>query len=219
MKSPLPPSPAFAADDVDLKLVHPSLGALLAWRYAQLLTVLPRRATGARGVVGLAAWCAIERVLECLRARTSTQQTPFAVAEAAGWERLARALHEEAPTGGLGAAPETVFGSLDALTVSQIFVFFSLCLHWLMSLGLRLRVGSGLGVQRCVVLVAPCPRCRLPLPPPAGQGPSWAGRGSGPDVPTRAALPAVAVTCRWKFQQNDPTRARTADLLRVRQAL
>ena len=38
-------------------------------------------------------------------------------AEAAGWERLARALHEEAPTGGLGAAPETVFGSLDALTV------------------------------------------------------------------------------------------------------
>ncbi|PRW44846.1 NEDD8-activating enzyme E1 catalytic subunit isoform B [Chlorella sorokiniana] len=73
-------SPA-GAEDVDLKLVHPSLGALLAWRYAQLLNALPRRAT-----------------------------------EAAGWERLARALHEEAPTGGLGSAPETVFGSLDALT-------------------------------------------------------------------------------------------------------
>ena len=68
MKSLLPPSPAFAADDVDLKLVHPSLGALLAWRYAQLLTVLPRRATGAFGVVGLAAWSEIERVPKCLRA-------------------------------------------------------------------------------------------------------------------------------------------------------
>ena len=38
-------------------------------------------------------------------------------ADAAAWEKLARALHEEAPTGGLGSAPETAFGTLDALTV------------------------------------------------------------------------------------------------------
>ncbi len=38
-------------------------------------------------------------------------------AEAAAWEKLARALHEEAPIGGLGSAPETVFGTLDVLTV------------------------------------------------------------------------------------------------------
>ena len=34
-----------------MKLVHPSLGALLAWRYAQLLTALPRRGTGGRAQV------------------------------------------------------------------------------------------------------------------------------------------------------------------------
>ena len=186
MKSPLPPSPAFAADDVDLKLVHPSLGALLAWRYAQLLTVLPRRATGARGVVGLAAWCAIERVLECLRARTSTQQTPFAVAEAAGWERLARALHEEAPTGGLGAAPETVFGSLDALTVSQIFVF-SLFMPPLVDVfGVAFVCWERPRRPAvCVVLVAPCPRC--PCHPLQGKG--QAGRGVVVDLMCRRVLP------------------------------
>ncbi|KAL4423065.1 hypothetical protein ABPG77_005870 [Micractinium sp. CCAP 211/92] len=68
-------------DEVDIKAVHPSVGALLAWRYAQLLTAMPQRTT-----------------------------------EAAAWEKLARALHEEAPIGGLGAAPETAFGTLDALT-------------------------------------------------------------------------------------------------------
>lgn len=69
------------ADAVELKVVHPSVGTLLAWRYCQLLTALPRRTT-----------------------------------EAANWEKLARALHEEAPIGGLGSAPETTFGTLDALS-------------------------------------------------------------------------------------------------------
>lgn len=32
-----------------LALVHPSVGALLAWRHCQLLTALPRRGTGAGG--------------------------------------------------------------------------------------------------------------------------------------------------------------------------
>lgn len=70
-----------SADAIELAMVHPSMGALLAWRYCQLLTAMPRRGT-----------------------------------EAAAWEKLARALHEEAPIGGLGSAPETVFGTLDALT-------------------------------------------------------------------------------------------------------
>ncbi|PSC73470.1 Kinesin light chain [Micractinium conductrix] len=70
-----------SADDVELKAVHPSVGSLLAWRYCQLLTALPKRST-----------------------------------DAASWERLARVLFEEAPIGGLGAAPETAFGTLDALT-------------------------------------------------------------------------------------------------------
>lgn len=49
---PLPlPLPSHAAEDVDLKLVHPSVGSLLAWRYCQLLTALPRRATGGWGGV------------------------------------------------------------------------------------------------------------------------------------------------------------------------
>lgn len=68
-------------DEIDIKVVHPSAGSMLAWRYAQLLSALPRRDT-----------------------------------EAAAWEKLARALHEEAPIGGLGAAPETAFGTLDGLT-------------------------------------------------------------------------------------------------------
>lgn len=51
-------------------------------------------------------------------------------AEAAAWEKLARALHEEAPIGGLGAAPETAFGTLDALTVRSLQqLFCSSCRH------------------------------------------------------------------------------------------
>ena len=40
------------ADDVELKAVHPSVGSLLAWRYCQLLTALPKRSTGGRRGVG-----------------------------------------------------------------------------------------------------------------------------------------------------------------------
>lgn len=35
------------ADEVELTAMHPSVGALLAWRYAQLLTALPNRGTEA----------------------------------------------------------------------------------------------------------------------------------------------------------------------------
>ena len=44
-----PPAPVCCADAVDLHEIHPSLGALLAWRYCQLLTALPRRGTEAAG--------------------------------------------------------------------------------------------------------------------------------------------------------------------------
>lgn len=56
-----------AAEDVDLKLVHPSMGALLAWRYAQLLTVLPRRATGALVCLNLFAGGATAANVRCCR--------------------------------------------------------------------------------------------------------------------------------------------------------
>lgn len=39
-----------------LALVHPSVGALLAWRHCQLLTALPRRSTGAGGGLGAGRW-------------------------------------------------------------------------------------------------------------------------------------------------------------------
>ncbi|KAI3426166.1 hypothetical protein D9Q98_008543 [Chlorella vulgaris] len=68
-------------DEVELQAVHTSVGALLAWRYCQLLTAMPRRTT-----------------------------------EAASWEKLGRALHEDAPIGGLGDSPEAVLGTLNALT-------------------------------------------------------------------------------------------------------
>ncbi|KAL4857793.1 hypothetical protein ACK3TF_002209 [Chlorella vulgaris] len=70
-------------DAVELQAVHTSVGALLAWRYCQLLTAMPRRTTGK---------------------------------EAASWEKLGRALHEDAPIGGLGDTPEAVLGTLNALT-------------------------------------------------------------------------------------------------------
>ena len=38
--------PCCPAEDVELKAVHPSVGALLAWRHCQLLTAMPRRSTG-----------------------------------------------------------------------------------------------------------------------------------------------------------------------------
>ena len=34
-------------EDAQLRAVHPSVGALLAWRFAQLLTALPQRGTEA----------------------------------------------------------------------------------------------------------------------------------------------------------------------------
>ena len=131
--------------------MHPSVGALLSWRYCQLLTALPRRTTGERGMGtwGLAGACWIVLGVEpgkcgdpalCLfipkRASYMRPCVP-SPAEAAGWERLARLLHEEAPTGGLGAAPETAFGTLDCLMVRW---------WW----GARVVVGSegGGGVQR-----------------------------------------------------------------------
>ena len=40
------------AEDVELKSVHPSVGALLAWRHCQLLTAMPRRSTGEPGAHG-----------------------------------------------------------------------------------------------------------------------------------------------------------------------
>jgi hypothetical protein len=42
-----------SADEVQLKAVHPSVGALLAWRYCQLLTVLPKRSTGKAALLHL----------------------------------------------------------------------------------------------------------------------------------------------------------------------
>jgi hypothetical protein len=59
---------------------HASVGALAAWRHAQLLAALPKRG-----------------------------------AEAAGWLRAARALHDDAPLGGVAAAPETHLGAPEAL--------------------------------------------------------------------------------------------------------
>lgn len=48
--NPAAPDPGAGAATVeDLGEVHPSLGALAAWRYAQLLTALPRRGTEAAG--------------------------------------------------------------------------------------------------------------------------------------------------------------------------
>jgi hypothetical protein len=59
---------------------HASVGALAAWRHAQLLAALPKRG-----------------------------------AEAAGWLRAARALHDDAPLGGGASAAETHLGALEAL--------------------------------------------------------------------------------------------------------
>ena len=52
---------------------HPSVGALLAWRYAQLLTALPRRGTEA------ATWARLGRALfeEAPVARASVPETIF----------------------------------------------------------------------------------------------------------------------------------------------
>lgn len=62
--SPTPTLPAQA---------HPSVGALLAWRYAQLLTALPRRGTEA------ATWARLGRALfeEAPVARASVPETIF----------------------------------------------------------------------------------------------------------------------------------------------
>lgn len=143
-----------------------------------------------------------------------------APAEAAAWEKLARALHEEAPIGGLGAAPETAFGTLDALTVrpgrrrrpaastscpgpacptSQPS---GLPLPTLPAcsptLALAPRHGAACRLSGCLCSECLCfnPVCfrSSPGPPmdPAGQGQHGAGRCAGPDVPPRAALPAVS---------------------------
>jgi hypothetical protein len=72
-------SPGGAGSAAELREAHPSAGALLAWRAAQLMTALPGRGT-----------------------------------EAAGWARVGRELYDDAPLG-RALAPETVFGTLDAL--------------------------------------------------------------------------------------------------------
>lgn len=146
---PTHPTRPPTTDAVDIKTVHPSVGALLSWRYAQLLTALPRRGT-----------------------------------EAAAWEKLARALHEEAPIGGLGSAPETAFGTLDALSVRG---------------GTERGPGGGglcVWLAACTALSLDLPRHMLSHstvhPLSAGQGPGGARSGARPDVPPRAAVPAVA---------------------------
>lgn len=148
-------------------------------------------------------------------------------AEAAGWERLARALHEEAPTGGLGAAPETVFGSLDALTVGSrdvlLVVPCSVEPHWaglcacsvlcstlpcdgwqpgvpsLPLLNSRADAGKRCNRHDTNLIPHQHPQPILLATPPAcvGQGPAGARRGGGPHVPPRAAVPAVARQLNW----------------------
>lgn len=107
-------------------------------------------------------------------------------AEAAAWEQLARALHEEAPIGGLGSPPEAAFGTLDALTVRQ-------------GQPVRHRQAACLDptaacLQNAAVwhqATADARVPRLPCWPAAGQGAVGAGGGAGLNVPPRAALPAV----------------------------
>jgi hypothetical protein len=105
-------------------------------------------------------------------------------AEAAAWEQLARALHEEAPIGGLGSPPEAAFGTLDALTVRQCQPVRHRQAACLDSIAACL-LSDCSSVAPSVCCCTCFPGCRAGLL----QGKGQSGRGVVLDLMSRRALP------------------------------
>jgi hypothetical protein len=103
-------------------------------------------------------------------------------AEAASWEKLGRALHEDAPIGGLGDSPEAVLGTLNALTVRCRCAAKAKCTSTVPPLA---HYG---GVQWCTNECACC-GCAEAAGVLVLQGKGQAGRGVVLDMMCRRVLP------------------------------